>query len=144
MKRTICVFIMLGIAAAAFGQQQTIGFPPFGSFEQTALDTINRQNLNVHFSIPIVSMPSRGTNFQSSLQYDSLVWYKSGPAWAAVTNYGNLRFGWHYDSLARGSTSHSALFWWCDDYLGPTTTNTPTMPSWMARGHATALRWIFT
>ena len=38
----------------ACGLAQT-GFPPFGSFDTSQFDAVNRQNLNVNFAIPIVS-----------------------------------------------------------------------------------------
>ena len=90
----LAAFLLL-LQSAAVAQQPVTGLPPFGSFEQGGFDTINRQNLNVNFTVPLVSTPGRGTNFTYALVYDSLIWYPSGGAWARMTDAnGNPTFGW--------------------------------------------------
>jgi len=61
----------------ACGLAQT-GFPPFGSFDTSQFDAVNRQNLNVNFAIPIVSAPGRGISFSFAIIQDSLFWRKAG------------------------------------------------------------------
>ncbi len=70
----LCLFS----SVAAFGQT---GFPPYGSFEDGRFDAVNRQNLNVNFAIPIVSVPGRGFPLSHTLVYDSLIWNKAGSVW---------------------------------------------------------------
>ncbi len=53
-----------------------IGIPPFSSIENGGFDLINRYNLNVHSSIPIVSAPGRGIDYGFALTHDSLIWRK--------------------------------------------------------------------
>ncbi len=66
---------------------------------------MNRQNLNVNFSIPIVSVPGRGKNFSFAIVYDSLVWQKNGTVWSPVTNQdGNPTWGWKKDSPSGRTT----------------------------------------
>src|SRR5437899_2904314 len=92
----LCAFLFAGVARA---QDPTTGFPPYGSFENGRFDAVNRQNLNVNFSVPIVSLPGRGMNFNFALVYDSLIWTKvtsgSTTTWASVTDpNGNPTWGW--------------------------------------------------
>lgn len=97
LKAFYCCFVVLLIPIAAHAQ--TTGLYPFGPFDTRGFDTINRGNLNIHFSIPIFSKPGRGgSNFAYSLSYDGLVWspqsssgasaWTPAPAWgwADVTN----------------------------------------------------------
>lgn len=79
----------------ALGQQPGTGFPPFGSFQPGGFDSINRQNLNIHFAIPIVRSPGRGLDFNFSLAYDSLLWRKLGSYWYPTTGAsGAVTLGW--------------------------------------------------
>jgi len=87
------VVLLLGIRSAF---AQDLGFPPYGSFEDGKFDAVNRQNLNVHFSIPIVAVPGRGMDFTASLAFDSLIWKKVGTTWAPVGfgDTGTPTLGW--------------------------------------------------
>jgi hypothetical protein len=71
--------------------QVTTGTPPFGSFGGGP-DVINLGNLNVHWAIPVLYKPGRGTNFTYDLSYDSSVWYPvtsgSTTTWQPVYNWG--------------------------------------------------------
>ena len=88
MKRIFPLLLLLAFTASAFAQDPQTGYPPYGSFEADRFDGINRQNLNVNFSIPIVSNPGRGKDFNFAIVYDSLIWKKNGNAWSPVTDYG--------------------------------------------------------
>jgi RHS repeat-associated protein len=83
-------------AVSSFAQTTvTTGLPPFGSFDAGHFDAVNLQILNANFSIPIVSTPGRGTAFNLSLVYDSLIWQNNGGAWTPVTDHvGNPIWGW--------------------------------------------------
>jgi hypothetical protein len=72
------------------------GMPPFGSFQDGGFDSVNLQNLNTNFMVPIVSHPGRGVGFQYSLSYNSLVWTPtsgSAPAWSLASNAGWMTAG---------------------------------------------------
>ncbi len=86
MKRRVLLLAAATLACtSAFAQ---LGFPPFGSLQNGGLDSINRQNLNVVFSIPIVSIPGRGQNFTYSLMHNSLVWQRNGNYWSPAPGNG--------------------------------------------------------
>ncbi len=86
---------VLFATTSAFAQNPATGFPPFGSFEGGTFDTVNRQNLNVNFAIPIVSSPARGLTFSMALVYDSLVWTAPSGVWSPVTDQsGSPTWGW--------------------------------------------------
>jgi hypothetical protein len=84
----------------------TTGTPPLGSFGGGPFDTVNLGNLNVHFSIPIVSKAGRGMPFTYLLSYDSSIWTQ-------VTNNGvtswfpTANWGWRGDTeIATGYVSY--------------------------------------
>ena len=87
-----------------FGRAQVNGLYDFGPFDSPGFDTINRGNLNTHFSIPIFSKPGRGgDNFTYSLNYDGLIWVPTGSTgsqtWMPVTEWGwtdvtNAQYGY--------------------------------------------------
>ncbi len=98
MKRSLLVLCAFLLAGGAFAQDPATGFPPYGSFEYGGLDAVNRQNLNVNFTIPVVSVPGRGLDFSHAIVYDSLIWRISGGAWTPVVDQdGNPRWGWKKD-----------------------------------------------
>ncbi len=69
----ICSILFVG---SVFAQEPARGFPPYGSFQDGQFDSVNLENLNVSFSIPIVSVPGRGLNLSHALTYNSLIWYQ--------------------------------------------------------------------
>jgi RHS repeat-associated protein len=81
---------ILLIAATAVAQVST-GTPPLGSFS-SGPDVINLGNLNVHFAIPVISKPGRGTPFDYTLSFDSSVWtpitISGTKSWQPTTNWG--------------------------------------------------------
>jgi RHS repeat-associated protein len=105
------------IAALAFSaclSNAQTGFPLWGSFETSAFDGVNRQNLNVNFSIPLVSTPSRAGSFNYALVYDSLIWTKTGTAWTPVTDANAAAtWGWK-DNLMLGSVKFLKTTEICD------------------------------
>lgn len=95
-RLTVGVLFTLLLSVSPLLAQQ-IGFPPFGSFQTGGLDGINLQNLNVNFSIPVVTSPGRGQTFQLPIVYNSLIWL-SGTGWTpAVDANGNPTWGWKLD-----------------------------------------------
>ncbi len=121
MKRVsfVCALILLS-SAPVFAQSPQTGLPLFGSFQSAGFDTVNLQNLNSNFSLPILSVPGRGTDFGFSVVYDSLVWTKvtvgSTTSWAPVTDPGgNPIWGWKKDTygghiLYKHSTTQTKCF----------------------------------
>lgn len=98
MRRTTFALLILFVATSAFSQQPATGFPQYGSFSPLGFDTVNNQNLNVNFGIPIVSSPGRGMDFNLGLVYDSSVWRRNGSVWSPVVDQnGNATFGWKKD-----------------------------------------------
>ena len=65
---------LLLVSLTVRGQVAT-GFPPYGSFSPGTFDTVNNANLNVHFTIPIISKAGRGLPFSYALTYDSSFWF---------------------------------------------------------------------
>jgi RHS repeat-associated protein len=100
-----CLFIAPQYAC---GQSLAAGVQPFGSYQPGGFDSINRQNLNVFFTIPIVHSPGRGMNFDYALVYNSSFWAKSGGAW--------------YPS--GGASGYPAWGWWQTKVLGSVTFST--------------------
>jgi RHS repeat-associated protein len=99
MKRLL-VFCAVLIASPALAQDPATGFPPFGSFAAGGFDAVNRQNLNVNFAIPVVSVPGRGLNISHAITYDSLIWKRSGNTWVPVTDAnGAATWGWNLNRI---------------------------------------------
>lgn len=90
---------LLCLASSLTLAQVATGFPPFAPIESSSFDSVDLDNLNVHFSIPIVQKQGRGLPFTYILSYDSSIWYKgtSGSSfqWQPVTNW-----GWHIQTDA--------------------------------------------
>jgi RHS repeat-associated protein len=83
------------------------GLPAFGSFTQSGFDTINNQNLNAVFSIPIVSSPGRGLPLSLGLNYNTLIWHKPSTVWTPLTDSsGNPTWGWQKDFPVGGTVSY--------------------------------------
>ncbi len=99
MTRTalILAFLLL-VPACAFAQDPRTGFPPYGSFNSAGFDTVNHQNLNVNFAIPIVASPGRSVDLRLAAVYDSLIWKRkttSPQAWVPVADQsGTPTWGW--------------------------------------------------
>lgn len=71
----LLILCLMGVLLHPSAAAQATGLYPFGPFDTRGFDTINRGNLNIHFSIPVFSKPGRGgNNFAYSLVYDGLVW----------------------------------------------------------------------
>src|SRR6266852_6291124 len=99
MKHLALAVALLSLGlASAFAQTPTTGLPPFGSFQSAGFDTVNLQNLNDNFSIPVVSVPGRGTDFTFSIAFNSLMWQKqtgTPNTWQPVVDAsGNPTWGW--------------------------------------------------
>src|SRR5262245_2523457 len=104
LARSIALLVAGLFATSAMAQD--VGLPPFGSLEDGGFDTVNRENLNVHFSIPLVSVPGRGMDLGAALRYDSIVWQKVDSTWKPVDDEGIATFGWKTETPT-GSTSFS-------------------------------------
>jgi hypothetical protein len=83
MKKTALLLVVLLSPLGVFAQR---GIPPFGSFSSTSFDTINNQNLNVYFTIPIVSSAGRGLPLTLSLNNNSQLWQPLS-TWTPVSGF---------------------------------------------------------
>jgi len=120
MKRLIWLAVPLFLAGVAFAQEPVTGIPPFSSIESGGFDNINRQNLNVNVSFPIVSVPGRGGSFGFAVVNDSLIWKKvtvgSTTSWTPVTDRSaNPTYGWLKEAPV-GQTLYSYSTIRCYDY----------------------------
>ncbi len=111
MKRLVFMVSALATPVCGLAQNPASGLPPYGSFEVGKFDTINRQNLNINFAIPIVSSPGRGMNLQFSIVYDSLVWGRAATFWYPASSG---IWGWKTDSVV-GTLSYSFSSRLCRD-----------------------------
>jgi hypothetical protein len=89
--------VIIAFSAITPGYAQQTGYPPFGSLQTGAFDGINLQDLNVNFSIPVITSAGRQMTFRLPIVYDSLIWLK-GTGWTPVTDsHGNPTWGWKED-----------------------------------------------
>ncbi|MGH9790376.1 MAG: hypothetical protein ACRD5W_04130, partial [Candidatus Acidiferrales bacterium] len=94
MKRATALLFVL-LTGVVHAQDPATGFPPYGSFEGGRFDSVNRQNLNVNFSTPIVVSRGRGLSLSHAVVHDSLNWKRVGSTWSPVVNgSGVFRWGW--------------------------------------------------
>ena len=101
-------------ALPTLAQEPQTGIPPFSSTQSLGLDTINQQNLNVNFAIPIASSPGRGVSFNFPIVNDSLLWQKLSNAWKPVVDAaGNPTWGWK-TALPAGTSRYSHNTVVCD------------------------------
>jgi hypothetical protein len=88
------LFVVVLVLASYSSAQVKTGTPPFGSFGGGPFDTINLANLNVHFTMPVLSKPGRGVPFTYSFQYDTSIWYPQTVSgvltWTPIQNWGLL------------------------------------------------------
>jgi RHS repeat-associated protein len=87
--RNFLAFIVLLSYSCLFAQT---GAPTFGSLQAGGFDTVNLQNLNVNFMVPVVSHAGRGLSFNYALAYNSLVFTADSGAWT-------VKDGWTSDGL---------------------------------------------
>jgi len=88
--RSSCILLIL-LSFGAIAEAQT-GTPQFGSLESGGFDVINHQDLNVNFSIPVVSKPGRGMSVSLAMNYNSAIWTPVTPVntttWSPASGYG--------------------------------------------------------
>lgn len=70
----LLLLLALGVCIASPASAQATVSYPFAPIDTYGFDSINRGNLNVHFSIPVFAKPGRGgSNFSYALNYDGLI-----------------------------------------------------------------------
>jgi len=108
MKRLLLAAAFLLSPSLLQAQNTGPGLPPFGSFTQGGFDTVNNQDLNVFFSIPLASSAGRGMPSSVSLSYNSLAYHIYQNAWFPVADAsGYPSWGWVKD-LPRGYVTRTA------------------------------------
>jgi RHS repeat-associated protein len=96
MKRILSFFALLILPSVAWGQMSVQGLPPFGSIDQGAFDSTNRQSLNTNIEIPLYSGSGRGLGLEVKATYNSAFWTISNNAWVATTVAGGApSWGWN-------------------------------------------------
>lgn len=118
LKALFVCLVTLTLTVTA--KSQATGLYAFGPFDNPGFDTINRGNLNVHFSIPIFSKPGRGgSNFSYALNYDGLIWSPKSSngivTWTPAAEWGwtdvtNVLYGYiTYNIALRSCTIDGAI-----------------------------------
>lgn len=98
MKRAFALLAIFLFVNVAHGQTNG-GFPQYGSFQSFGLGSVNLQNLNFSYTIPIETSPSRGMNLNFGISYNSSIWSPSGTAWTPAVNAGGQpTWGWNWIS----------------------------------------------
>jgi RHS repeat-associated protein len=91
MRRIGFFLLTLCFCQAVLAQEPARGFPPYATFSQGQFDSVNMENLNVVFSIPIASSGVRGLRSAFVIRYNSAVWYRvTGGSyyWTPATHFG--------------------------------------------------------
>ena len=127
---------------------QNTGLPPFNSFSKGQFDSINNQNLNVIFAIPIMSSPGRGLNLNFSAVNNSLIWVPSSnnAYWTISPNTtGNL--GWQLNApTGQASYTYHTVKRKCDqigDFTYTTTYSGYKYVDALGTPHAFSLLWQY-
>src|ERR1700676_1137752 len=92
MRRLAVLLALLLAPSFLQAQNPGTGLPQFGSFTPGGFDTVNNQNLNVVFSIPLISSTGRGMPLNLSMTYNSLVYQNYQGMWLPAVPGGLL--GW--------------------------------------------------
>jgi RHS repeat-associated protein len=102
MKRNLIILMFFLVAGTAHGQFPSgTGFPPFSSIQSFGIGSLNLQNLNFNFAVPLPASGGRGTNLTMGVSYNSLIWSPQGPgvSWTPVVDPGgNPTWGWSLNS----------------------------------------------
>lgn len=94
MKRLALVLLLSMLGTFGLRAQTGTGLPAFGSLSSFGFDTVNNQNLNAYFTIPLTGSAGRGQPVRVSLANNSLIWQK-GTSWTPVVDInGNPTWGW--------------------------------------------------
>jgi len=101
LLRCLVIPAILLVAATSMAQVST-GAPPLGSFS-SGPDVINLGNLNVHFAVPVISKPGRGTPFDYILSFDSSVWT---PLLSAGTRSWQSDPNWGWRAITEAATGY--------------------------------------
>lgn len=100
MKKLALIILVCLVPVILSAQNTGVGVKPFGSYTQGGFDTINNQNLNVMFSIPIVSSAGRGQPLNFALSYNSQIYGVSSGVLYHPNNW-----GWQWDTPPGGTAA---------------------------------------
>ncbi len=94
MKTRYVLFVatLVVLTPLSLFPQGVTGTPPFASFSGGPFDIVNNANLNVHFTIPILSKAGRGGQVNYGVTYDSSIWAPTEGYWVPATYTAN--WGW--------------------------------------------------
>jgi len=69
----IAIFAFFAFASIAYSQPPSPGgLPPFSTYDSDTFSSINLTNLNIHYDIPLRSLPGRGVPFHAHLVTDNV------------------------------------------------------------------------
>ena len=91
------LLVVVALPSINYAQAPGTGLPIFGSLQNGGFDTVNLQNLNTNFVVPVVAHPGRGSGFTFVLGYNSLFWAPSGGTSSKWTPSAHFGFGWTAD-----------------------------------------------
>jgi RHS repeat-associated protein len=103
MRKLIILIALVLLTTRAQAQSPNTGFPMYGSFEVGDADAVNRQNLNIHITVPIYSGAGRGLGLNFNAGNDSLFWQNVDGVWTSLLYVdGASTYGWN-DKFPQGS-----------------------------------------
>src|SRR5580704_8728926 len=105
MRKLIILSALVLLTMRAQAQSPNTGFPMYGSFELGDADAVNRQNLNVHISIPIYSGSGRGIGLNFNAGNDSLLWQNVDGQWTPLSYLDGSSYGWN-NEFVQGSLTY--------------------------------------
>jgi RHS repeat-associated protein len=115
MKKLSILFLLAVLATPLLSAQTATGAPPFSTMQSGAFDSVDLANLNVHFSIPVVSKAGRGMPINFNLTFDSSVWYVQTSGSSKFWNFATS--GWNSDPQT-GYVTYQTRWSMCYDASG--------------------------
>ena len=120
LRRFSAIAIVIFAVGQLRAQNPGTGSYPYARSDSFGFDSVNPGNLNVHFSIPVVSKQGRGLPFQYSLEFDSLIWTPvtsgSSKVWTPDPSFG--LHGYLLNDGYKGFLSYSNISRKCFDDPG--------------------------
>jgi hypothetical protein len=101
MKRSLTAALFLFFAASTCYAQQgpPMGVPLYGSFGSFGVGSVNLQDLNFNYTIPVMSSSGRALKLGFIISYNSSIWSPQGSWMPAVDPGGNPTWGWNLSAV---------------------------------------------
>jgi RHS repeat-associated protein len=111
--RSIAIFALLSIAPAVYAQSpgyltssNETGFPEYGSFIVSQIDSVNLSNGGVSIRIPLFTRKGRGLDYSFGYRYDSKAWVVDSYVVPDPWQLPILRFVWRPNNGFWSSTTN--------------------------------------